>query len=34
MKDSDFVSDYGDFLNYKYHKINLNCDRSYIDSPE
>ena len=34
MKGSDFVFDYVQLLYYKCHKINLNCDGSYIDSPD
>ena len=34
MKGSDFVFDYVLLLYYKYHKINPNCDGSYIDSPD
>ena len=31
-KGSEFVFDYGHLLYYKYHKVNLNCGVSYIDS--
>ena len=34
IKDSEFVFDYDKLLCYKYHKINLNCGGSYIDSPD
>ena len=34
MKGSEFVSDYVQLLYYKCHKINPNCCRSYIDSPD
>ena len=34
IKGSDFVFDYVHLLYYKYHKINLNRDGSYIDSPD
>ena len=34
MKGSKFVSDYVHLLYYKCHKINLNRDGSYIDSPD
>ena len=34
MKDSEFVFDYVQLLYYKCHKINLNRDGSYIDSPD
>ena len=33
MKGSEFVFDYVQLLYYKFHKLNLNCGRSYIDSP-
>ena len=33
MRGSEFVFDYVDLLYYKCHKINLNCDGSYIDLP-
>ena len=33
MKGIDFVFDYVHLLYYKCHKINPNCGRSYIDSP-
>ena len=32
MRASEFVFDYVQFLYYKYHKINVNCGWSYIDS--
>ena len=32
-KGSEFVIDYVHLLYYKYHKINPNRGRSYIDSP-
>ena len=31
---SEFVFDYVHLLYYKCHKINPNCDRSYMDSPD
>ena len=34
MKDSEFVLNYVHLLYYKCHKINLDCDGSYIDSPD
>ena len=34
MKGSEFVFDSVDLLYYKLHKISLNIDGSYIDSPE
>ena len=34
MIGSEFVFDHVQLLYYKCHKINLNCDRSYIDSPD
>ena len=34
MKGSEIVFDYIDFLYYKYHKPNLNCVVSYMDSPD
>ena len=34
MEGSDFVFDSADLLLYKLHKISLNRDGSYIDSPE
>ena len=34
VKGNDFVFDYVQLLYYKCHKINLNSDGSYIDSPE
>ena len=34
MKGSEFVLYYVHLLDYKYHKINLNRVRSYIDSPD
>ena len=34
MKGSAFVFDYVHLLYYKCYKINLNRDRSYIDSPD
>ena len=34
MKDSEFVFDYVQFSYYKCYKINTNCCRSYISSPE
>ena len=34
MKGSDFIFDCVHFLYYKYHKVNLNCGGSYIDSPD
>ena len=33
MKSGDFVFDCINLLRYKCHKINLECDRPYIDSP-
>ena len=33
MRGSEFVFDYVDLLYYKCHKINLNCDGSYVDLP-
>ena len=33
MRGSEFVFDYVHLLYYKCHKINLNCDGSYIDFP-
>ena len=33
MKASDFIFDYVNQLKYKCHKINLERDRSYLDSP-
>ena len=32
MRDSAFVFDYVQLLNYRYHKINLNQGGSYVDS--
>ena len=34
MKGSEFVLDYVHLLYYKCYKINPNCSRSYIDSPD
>ena len=34
MKVSSFIFDYVQLLYYKCHKINLNCGRSYKDSPD
>ena len=34
MIDNEFVVDYVHLLYYKCHKINRNCNRSYIDSPD
>ena len=34
MKDRDFVFNYVHLLYYKCHKVNPNCDGSYIDSPD
>ena len=34
IKESEFISDNVDLLYYKFHKIILNRDRSYIDSPK
>ena len=34
MNDSEFVFDYGHSLYYKCHKINRNCAKSYIGSPD
>ena len=34
MKGSDFIFDCVHFSYYKYHKVNLNCGGSYIDSPD
>ena len=34
MKGSEFVFESVDLLHYECHKINLNCDGSYIDSPK
>ena len=33
MKGSEFVFDYVQLLYYKFHKLNLNCGGSNIDSP-
>ena len=33
MRGSEFVFGYVHLLYHKYHKINLNCDGSYIHSP-
>ena len=32
MRGSDFIFDYVHLLYYKYHKINLDFEESYIDS--
>ena len=34
MQGSEFVFDYVNLLYYKCHKINPNCGRSYIESPD
>ena len=34
IKSSEFVLNYVHLLYYKWHKINLNSDRSYTDSPD
>ena len=34
MIDNEFVVDYVHLLYYTCHKINRNCNRSYIDSPD
>ena len=34
MKGSEFVFDYIQLLYYKCHKINPNCGKSYIKSPD
>ena len=34
IKSSEFLFDYVQLLYYKCHKINPNCSRSYIDSPD
>ena len=34
MKGSDFIFDCVHLLCYKCHKINLNCNKSYVDSPD
>ena len=34
LKGSDFIFDYVNLLQYKCHRINFKCDRSYIDSPD
>ena len=34
MKGSRFVFNYVHLLHYKFHKINLHCGGSYIDSPD
>ena len=34
MRGKEFVFNYVQLLYYKCHKINLNCGRSYIDSPD
>ena len=34
MNSSEFLLDYVHLLYYKCHKINPNCGRSYIDSPD
>ena len=34
MKYSESLFDYVHLLYYKYHKINLNCDGSYVDSTD
>ena len=33
MKGSDFIFDSVQLMYYKYHKVNLKCGDSYIDSP-
>ena len=34
MRGSEFAFDYVQLLYYKCHKTNLNCGKSYIDSPD
>ena len=34
MKDGDFIFSCVSLLHYNCHKINPNCGRSYIDSPD
>ena len=34
MKDSDFISDCVNFLQYEWHRINFKCGGSYRDSPD
>ena len=34
MRDSSFIFDYDHLMYYKYHEINLNHGRSYIDPPD
>ena len=34
IKGSEFVFDYVQLLYYKCHKVNPNCGRSYLDSPD
>ena len=34
IRDSEFVFDYVQLLHYKFHKMNLNRGRLYIDSPD
>ena len=34
MKGNEFVFDYVHLLHYKYHKINPNHGRSYLESPD
>ena len=34
MSDSDFIHDFVYLLYYKFHKIDPNCGRSYIDAPD
>ena len=34
MQSSEFIFDYVDLLHYKCHKLNPNCGRSFIDSPD
>ena len=34
MKGSDFICDYVNFLHCRCHKINLNCNGLYKDSPD
>ena len=34
MKDSDFIFDCVNLLQYKCHRINFKCDRWHVDSPD
>ena len=34
MRGSDFIFHYVNLLHYKYHKVNFERGRSYIDSPD